>query len=705
MNVEVPEPVPLDMPPGNAGALTQVVQDVAGAAFHLNVLAGSLTGPAAAAPGWLGDDAAAAVEQVGASARLAERTAEAVLAAMHRLSAHAECLHEARRRVAALEREQQEDFRATWVRLSAVEDPVLALRTQSPEWVGPIDDLRASEESRRRRHAAVLEEVADDAAATARVLADSCGAVGGRGAPGDGARVMAHFAAQLPGWGDRELARSGRALADALVGQSLTTERRDELARRFLPYADSSAFATSLLAALDVEGVGQLLVALGYDMRGPRSAVARILAGAFGAAEISGDEQEIIDAVFTATYVDADDRGGDADMRAAGMAAVLAAGMSAGGAGVRPETLVHWGRQLLARERTQGVFAGAGAIPAGWDPVTVEPVRLVIDLLAAGGQPGHAAGLLADREAWDALLARGWGDGGASLSELVALAGADSGPAGTAAVRFGLEALGNGLADNDPDGWSVNRATAAAVAGSLADGIAAHIDVAVDALAVPAAEAGSSSGAAVLRGLGYLTIDRPAATSLGEALAGWAARQPLDLTAPPSVSLRAVAVPGAYLAVQEYGQRLAYALEAFERKDEAEDRQSLWNVLVGWPSHIPGGFGDGWGTAESGVARLLGNDGSWTIGPDNGLVFTPEDAVAAAVEQAESADPADAHALPGAIARQVRAAFDRTAERLGSPEAPIPPPEESWTGALLETATDAAPGADRLLKGWKALLQ
>jgi hypothetical protein len=680
VNAELPDPVPLDMPPGDVAGLTDVVQDVAGAGFHLNVLAGSLTGPAAAAPGWLGDDAAAAVEQVGVAATLARQAAEAVAAAMHRLSAHAECLHEARRRVAALEREQQEDFTATAVRLSQVADAQLAVMTEASVWVGPLDDLRAAEDSRRRRHAAVLEEVAADAAATARVLGDSCAALGGRGAPGDAARVLAHFAARLPGWGDRELALRGRALADSLIEEPLTTEAREALAERFLPYADSPAFATALLAALDVRGVGLLLSAVGYDPRGPRSGVARILAGAFRSAVPGRDEPDGVAAVLTATYVRSDDGDGDADVRAAGMAAVLAAAMSRGRAGVRPETLVEWGRQLLARERVQGVLAGAGSIPAEWDPVTLDPAGLVVALLAGAGDPGPAAALLDRRDAWDVLLARGWADGGASLGELIALACAEPGAAGATATSSGLAALGHGLADNHPDGWTVNRATAAAVAASVAGGVATHVDVAAGALAAPL-RAGPNSGAAVLRGLGYLTIHAAATTVVTEALAGWVARQPLDLAAPASVSVPALTVSAAYLGVREYGQRLAYALDAFERMDEAEDRESVWTALVGWQSHIPGAFGEAWGIAESAAARLLGNDGDWSIGPDEGLTFDREDVVEAALEQTRGPESADVAATQQAIAHHAGAAFDRIREELGSPEAPAPPED----GDLVET--------------------
>jgi hypothetical protein len=684
VNVELPDPVPLDMPPGHVDALTDVVRDVAGAGFHLNVLAGSLAGPAAAAPGWLGNDATAAVEQVGVAAILARQAAEALVAATHRLSAHAECLSEARRRVAALEREQQEDFAATAVRLAQIDDPVRAVMTAAPERVGPLDDLRAAEASRRRRHAAVLEEVADDAAATARVLGDSCAVLGGRGAPGDAARVLAHFATRLPGWGDRELALRGRALADSLIEERMTVTQRDAQAETFLPYADSPAFAAALLTALDVRGVGLLLSAVGYDAQGPRSGVARILAGAFRSAVPRPDGHGPVAAVLTATYVGSGDHDRDADVRAAGMAAVLAAAMSLGRAGVRPETLVEWGRQLLARERAQGVLAGAGSVPAEWDPVTLDPAGLVVDLLAGAGDPGPAAALLDRREAWDVLLARGWADGGDSLGELIALAGAESGAAGATAMSAGLAALGHGLADNHPDGWTVNRTTAAAVAAPLAGGLATHVEMAASALAAPLS-AGQDSGSAVLRGLGYLTIHPAATAVVTEALADWVDRQPLDLAAPGSAAVPASAVAAAFLGVREYGQRLAYALDGFARMDEAEDRQAVWTALVGWQSHIPGGFGEAWGIAESAAARLLGNDGRWSIDRDEGLSFDRQDVVAAALDRNQGQDPADLGATEQAIAGHAVAAFDRIREELGRPEAPAPPEED-----LVETAVGLA---------------
>jgi len=384
MNVVVPDPVPLHMPPGDADALREVVSDVAGAGFHLTVLSRELAGPAAAAPGWLGDDARAAVTQVGQVAALAGEVLSAVLAAMNRLSAHADRLHEARRQVAALRREQDDDFAAAWTRLSRIDNLRLAVSTQAPEWVGVIENLQAGEDSRVRRHAALLEAVADDAAATARVLEESCAVVGGRGARGDDARAVAYLAARLPSWGDGELAARGRALADALIGTSMRPAERQALSERALPMSSEAAFATALLTELGVEGVAALLGTLSYDDVGPRTALADVLAAALGSAAISGHTQDPVRLVLTGTYVHPGDDGPSDDI-ARGMAAVLAAATPGRPGGLRLDTVATWGRQLLRRERAQGVFAGAGAVPTDGAPRTLDPAALVIDVLAAGG--------------------------------------------------------------------------------------------------------------------------------------------------------------------------------------------------------------------------------------------------------------------------------------------------------------------------------
>lgn len=201
MSVVMPDPVPLEMPPGEPAAVDELGRDVAAAAFWLALLRDELSGPAASAPGWLGDDATAATAQLVLVARLARDAAAEVLRVTGRLSAHGELLRETRRAVQGLRVEQDEDHRAAWHRLQGLGDLGTAMQTEVPEAVAIVEDLHASEAARRRRHAVLLEELADDAAATARVLADAGRPIGGTGRPGDEGRVLAHLAAELPGWG------------------------------------------------------------------------------------------------------------------------------------------------------------------------------------------------------------------------------------------------------------------------------------------------------------------------------------------------------------------------------------------------------------------------------------------------------------------------------------------------------------------------
>jgi hypothetical protein len=189
--VNLPAPVPLDPPPGDPSALADLVSAVTGAAFGAGVLGAHLAGPAATAPGWLSADAAAAAEQVGTVTALVHQLHGALTAAEQRLRAHAEVLDEARARIAALRRDQAEDFAvvSTLVRQS---DPELARPT--------IEELEAVEADRRRAHAAAVTVVLDDAAATAQVLDGSTVPRGGTGAAGQDAAVLAHVATLLPGW-------------------------------------------------------------------------------------------------------------------------------------------------------------------------------------------------------------------------------------------------------------------------------------------------------------------------------------------------------------------------------------------------------------------------------------------------------------------------------------------------------------------------
>ena len=691
--IEAPEPTPLDLPQGDADGLEDVVEDVAGAAYWLTVLASDLTGPAASAPGWLGADAAAAAAQVGAVAGLARECSHAVGAAAHRLRLHHDLLVDVRRQVRALREEQQDDFRVMWQRLSRIEDPQLAVMVDAPERVAAIEEVRAGEASRRRRHAALLEELADDAAATAGVLAESSRLVGGRGTRGDGDRVLAHLAAELPGWGERELAARGADLAHDLMHESLTSATLDDLVRRRLLLAGSPAFANALVESLGREGVALLLNTLGSNFLGGESPVAQLLAVAFGAA-VPGDGRSRIDEILNATYVRADDRYGEASYIAAGMALVMAAGAAMPSGGPRPATVAGWARQMLLREHEQDLITGIGAVPGDWPPGTGDPVAMAIGVLAQRVDPGTAAALLAEREVWEQLLSRLWADGGTSLTTVVSQAAGEPGAVGAQAVRTGLEVIGSGLPAADPIHWTVNRSTVATVLPMLASGLAGHVTVVTDVLASGIDGDLGEQAEHLMRGLAYLTVDERAVRTVTAALDEWALRQsvPADPSWNPSPS-PTVVVPSAFLAVREYGQRLDHALHGFEMKAEAERREAGWDWLIGPYTWFAG---VGVGLAHAYGAGLVGADGVWDNGVDEGLRFDREDAAAAAL-RGTPGDPV----VRQIVADQARAVFDRTHETLGTPRPPTPPDVD-----LADPAKDVAVDEirDQLIKaGWKGL--
>jgi hypothetical protein len=691
VTVVVPDPVPLDMPPGDAEALAEVVSDVAGAGFHLTVMSRRLAGPAAAAPGWLGADAAAAAAQVGTVAALAEEVCRAALTAVHRLGDHAERLRDARRQVSVLRREQEDDFGAVWARLDLLGDLDLAMTTDMPEAVAVVEELRGSEDSRRRRHAALLEEIDDDAAATGRVLVDCCGVVGGRAVPGDASRVVTYLAARLPGWGDAELAARGRAFAEEVMGGRWNSRDLEVAARDAVLLARTPAFATALIAGLGVDGVGALLVALGADVHGDSSAVARTLAASLGAATRSSGGHDTVEAVLGATFVRPGFHGESSDTVAAGMATLLLAAVPGTPGGLRTETVVQWARQMLRRERAEGVFAGAGAVPQNWDRRLWDPAALAVDAIVASGDPGHAAGLLADRGTWDDLLARAWGDAEGSLGGLVASAASEPGQAGAGAMRAGLEAWAAGLADGgDPDGWTVHRATAAAVAPSLAAGLAVHRAVVPEILGPGAAGSADAAQTDALRGLARLTVDRAAALVVEQGLCDWAAAERrADGTGLRSAVPPAVALTAAYLAVQEYGQRLDHAHRAYELQEEAETRSFVWKFS---PLHLltfaPGPWGMGAGVVEPFVARLLETDGTWEIGPDLGRALDADDAVRGALAHLPAGSTDHSVVSTARVAREAFDGMTRTLGHLAPPEAP----GRHWWDPVLEAAESLAVG-------------
>ncbi|WP_448626807.1 hypothetical protein [Geodermatophilus sp. URMC 64] len=648
----VPVPVPLDQP-GDPAALADLGSAVTGAAFRTGVLAAHLAGPAASAPGWLGADAAAAAEQVAAVTALVRDLHGSLTTAADRLAVHAAVLDDVRGRISALRRAQEDDFAALSARGVAPADP--------DALVPAVEELLAAEAARRCEHAALLAELDADAAATAGTLSLAVTGLGGTGSPGQEARVRVHLAAVLPGWGDGELGARGWSAAAGLGGP-VTAAEIDGIAREGLPYAARPAYAGALLANLGVDGVRHLLVVLGRE-RSPSPELARFLATALGAARAPESGAGPLADVLAAGYVDPDDPDGVPDQVAAGIGALLTAVPAAAG-GVRAETAAGWGEQILVRERRQGVSAADRLGLLGADLV-----ELAVQRVADSGDPAAGAVLLRGREAWDALLARRWTDDGRALATVVEAAGAEPGPAGDAAVRAGLAALGNGLSPEGSGTWTVDRDTAALIAPALGSAVAAHAGAvagllgaagAGDPLALPDDE--------VLRGLGHLTVDPEAAAAVQSALDARTTTAPSD----------AVAARGALVAVREYGQRLDHALDGFAAMSQAVDRRFTYDVtvrLTAWgfdqvvgrtpPGELASAVVD---AGVDGLAALVDADGSWELPPDDGLVFDREDAAAAAAVLAPADDPVAADEL----GRQARAAFDRAIRALGVPQPPSP---------------------------------
>jgi hypothetical protein len=223
-------------------------------------------------------------------------------------------------------------------------------------------------------------------------------------------------------------------------------------------------------------------------------------------------------------------------------------------------------------------------------------------------------------------------------------------------------------------------------------GIVTHVTVATEALWAAQDGRLSGSGGDLLRGLGYVTLDRGAADAVRRALSAWAVVQPVPLgpsgVLPP---LPAVAVPAAYVAVQEYGQRLAYALHGFELKETAESNAPFWNLTIGLATGlVPGVYGVAAGVIEGYAAMWLGMDGTWDNGPDRGLHLDRSDAVTRAVRPLPDGQARAARR----VAEQAAGAYEVTARSLGLPKPPTSPVNHWWQ-PLADALT---PGPDGLLK-------
>jgi hypothetical protein len=682
MTVAMPDRIPLDMPRDGSGALADLVRAIAAAAYSVAAVDDRLLGAASSAPGWLGDDAAAAAAQVGAVTALVRDVSGALPPAMGRLESHAELLLETRRRVGALVAEQDDQFADAWRRLGQVESLRAQVMTDGAEVRAIVDGVHAGEVSRRRRHTALLEELEDDARATARVLADSCAVIGGRGTPGDANLVVAYLAAQLPGWGDLELARRGRAMARDLI-DNRSPERRDELSRDVLPFAGSAAFAGAFLGALGPMWMRDTLQDLGSGAFGPTSELAQLMACSLGAAVRGGATGPVAEVLAT-RYVPEWDQDTRHDLAVLGMGTVLAANASLGTRGLDSRTVAEWGRQIAAREGAMGAGALARVNPMYLDFVPVDPLPFVVTVLADGSDPASAAAFLNGNSVWEVVLSRQWEDDETSLQALVASAGALEGPEGEAVVRGGLEALGARLEDGDAHDWPVNRTAANAVSPALAEGLAAHIPLAGEVLMSGVDGDLPGADSALLRGLGYVTLDRTAAGVVERALGEWVAVQPVPVwTSGPPPLLPAVVVPNAYLAVQDYGQQLAYTLSEIDLQQEAADRAFLWDMTIGLVADLaPGPWGVAAGLLADYVAMGLDLDGTWDSPGDHGLQFAPSLPTAGDL----AALTPEEWTVVDRMARMAQGSFEGTQAALGQLTAPVSK-EVHWWDPVLSAVT------------------
>ncbi|MDT0274905.1 hypothetical protein [Blastococcus goldschmidtiae] len=661
MTALVPDPVPLDPPPGDPRALADLAARLEAAGALLAELGAQVPGELATASSWTGRDADAAAAQVRCVGELARDAADALLCAGARLARHQRLLEDARDELAVLRRAQEDDLAAAALRIGGVVDPAAG-------GADPFEELERAEAARRVVAVAIRAEVTDDAAATAAVLAACSAVAGGSGGPGDRARVENHLGELLPGWHEALLGQRGRDFAAELgsAGHGSDLERTAALeaaAREVLPWAGDGALASAVLTELGAGGLRDVLRQLGNGSLSAGSALARTMAAVLGAPVPAGAAGAVA-RVRDARHVDRDDvRSLESDHVALGMGVVLAAGRGDHRAGPPPATVRAWGRQIVARERALGaerIVDRLGPQPAPAPPG--DPLEEVLVRLAAADDPAPAAALLGAEPTWTHLLHRSWDDDGAAFGALVDRAAGEPGDDGADVVRSGLRALATGLGDDgDPTGWTVDRTTAAGVAPALAAAVAARPEVVVEPLSRAATGTGQRDQL-LLRGLGYLSAEPEAAVVLDDVV-------PEAVVSPAGGAGAGPARPGdvgaGYLAVREYGQRLVHALDEFTAQEEAGRRLRITEVVTGaleigpvWARPI--------GRAVSVLSVVADADGTWDAAPDDGE------------HVAVSAD------MPQA------AAYRQVAAVLGTPTAPDPPPID-WMGL----AADLAPGGGR----------
>lgn len=506
----------------------------------------------------------------------------------------------------------------------------MAPAAASPEALALVREVVADEAARAAEHRALLADLADDAARTAAVLGAAGARFGGTGRPGQQAEVKVHLAAVLPGWGTGAMAGLGAGAARALTAPGPVSQLVSTAAR-FAPYADVPAFAVALVGGLGADGVRHLLSFLATTAptaaaAGESPPLAGLLAGVLTAAgtgdprvaDVLGDRRGGGRAVggdgsaLATPLLDPSDPDPALDAVAVAMGLVLA--VPAAGPGLA----AVWGRQLLERERAQGASAVARTTSTSPDPVDAALAALV-----RGADASAAAELLATPDACVAALARSWSDEGSALTAMVELAGTDT--AGGQASRAMLQALGEGLQPGTTRTVTGDPQTLATVREALGELVAAHVgevvaaldEVAAGAAPTPAADAG-------LRGLARLLLlpgqEEVLIRTLADALRAGAAGG----SAPE--------VAGAFVAVQEYAQRVQHALACAQGLVDEVEQQVWFDVGVRLPATIVGEAADKVvpraGDLVDGVVDALawvsGSEGSYVPPPDTGLIRTVE---------------------------------------------------------------------------------
>jgi len=614
-------PVPLPDPPGHPAALAAVVDQLTSAGYAAGLTV-HLLGPAVAVIGWQGADAGVAATEVAAATAVAAELHAVLSTARTRLGEHREVWLGVLARISTLREEQRAEYAAAGPRLAALVGP--AIEQGGPLPTDPragalVDSVAAADADRAAEHRALVAALEEDAAATVRALAAATVRWGGTGRPGAVPAVTLHLAQRLPGWGAAALTALGVQAAGELTGRP-TGGELDAAAARWSAWTSAPAFADAVLGRLDADGVTWLLTVLGGRAGTDDEALGGFLAATVATASAAGGRGA---AVLGGVQLDPGDPDATVDVVAVGMGLVLTGALVRGRAADTAGLAATWGRQVLARETTQGASATARTAPTSPDPATA-----ALGVLVAARDGAAAARLLASVPAWTALLAHPWPAGAVDLAAVVGLAA--GAPTADRVAGAGLQALGQGLAPGTSSRVVLDPGTLGEVGGQLAALVGEQVQVVVElleraavrtpgeALRPPADAALAPEVDAGLRGLAHLLVETDRAEVVTEAMAG-----ALTANALPS----AAAVAGGYVAVREHAQRMRRVLDLSRAQEQAVDAQIVWTIGVAGPAGLlPGPAGELGGEALDVVAGLVGADGEVDLGPDGGRVRTAADA-------------------------------------------------------------------------------